>query len=59
MILVASNPATAAWLKDLDVDAAGVWWSLLVMLALPMALGLLVAHRQPSWATDQEAFGPL
>jgi bile acid:Na+ symporter, BASS family len=48
--MVASNPATAAWLKDLDVHAAGVLWSLLLMLALPMALGLLLAHQQPSWA---------
>ncbi len=43
--MVASNPATAAWLKQLDIDASAIWWSLLALLALPMALGLWVGHR--------------
>ena len=43
--MVASNPATAAWLKQLDIDASAIWWSLLALLAVPMALGLLVGHR--------------
>ncbi len=43
--MVASNPATASWLKTLSIDASGIWLSLLLMLAIPMALGLLVAHK--------------
>lgn len=49
--MVALNPATAQWMRHLDVDAAGVLWSLLVMLGAPMALGLLVARSFPAWAS--------
>ena len=31
----------------LEIDASDIWWSLLVILALPMALGLLANHRWP------------
>jgi BASS family bile acid:Na+ symporter len=50
--MVASNPATASWLRELAIDASGIWWSLLALLALPMALGLFVAYRFPG-ATQQ------
>ncbi len=43
--MVSSNPNTAAWLKTLDIDASAIWWSLLALLAVPMALGLWVGHR--------------
>ncbi len=43
--MVASNPATAGWLRELSIDPSGIWWSLLALLAVPMALGLWVAHR--------------
>jgi BASS family bile acid:Na+ symporter len=46
--MVASNPATAAWLRQLDIDASAIWWSLLALLALPMALGLWCSHRFPA-----------
>jgi len=46
--MVSTNPATAAWLKQLDIDASAIWWSLLALLAVPMALGLLFAHRLPA-----------
>ena len=46
--MVASNPATAAWLRQLDIDASAIWWSLLALLAVPMALGLLFSHRLPT-----------
>lgn len=45
--MVASNPATASWLRTLDIDPSGIWFSLVVLLALPMALGLLASHRLP------------
>ena len=44
----ATNPATAGWLRELNLDASGIWVSLLVMLAIPMALGLLFSHRFPA-----------
>ena len=46
--MVASNPATAGWLRTLDIDPSGIWISLLLLLALPMALGLAVGYRFPA-----------
>ena len=43
--MVSTNPATAGWLRTLDIDASAIWWSLLALLAVPMALGLWVGHR--------------
>ncbi len=43
--MVATNPATASWLRQLEIDPSGIWWSLFALLALPMSLGLFVAHR--------------
>ncbi|MFO1190953.1 MAG: bile acid:sodium symporter family protein [Rhodoferax sp.] len=45
--MVASNPATAGWLRTLDIDASGIWFSLLVLLALPMGAGLWVSREYP------------
>lgn len=45
--MIASNPGTAAWLREIDIDPSGVWVNLLVLLALPLSLGLLVAHYRP------------
>ena len=47
--MVAANPATAGWLRQLDIDASAIWWSLLALLAVPMALGLLCSHHLPSF----------
>ena len=46
--MVSTNPATAGWLWQLDIDASDIWWSLLALLALPMALGLLCSHQAPA-----------
>ena len=46
--MVASNPATAGWLKQLNIDASAIWWSLLALLAVPMVLGLSFSHRWPA-----------
>ena len=48
--MVASNPATAGWLRQLDIDPSGIWFSLLALLALPMAAGLIVTARWPTWS---------
>ena len=45
--MVASNPATASWLRELAIDPSAIWWSLVVLLALPMSLGLFVSHQFP------------
>jgi BASS family bile acid:Na+ symporter len=45
--MIATNPGTAAWLKTLALDPSGIWLSLLLLLAIPMALGLLASHRLP------------
>ena len=48
--MVASNPVTASWLRELAIDPSGIWWSLLALLALPMALGLLCSRHLPALA---------
>lgn len=46
--MVASNPATAAWMRALQISPAEIAYSLLVMLAIPMALGLWVGQKHPA-----------
>jgi BASS family bile acid:Na+ symporter len=46
--MVAANPATAGWLRTLAIDPSGIWVSLLLLLAVPMALGLLFSHKLPA-----------
>ena len=55
--MVSTNPATAGWLRQLEIDPSGIWWSLLALLAVPMLLGLWVAHRWTPLA--QRIRGPL
>jgi len=45
--MIATNPATAGWLRELNLDASGIWVSLVLLLAVPMGLGLWVAYRFP------------
>ncbi|MBX3658212.1 MAG: bile acid:sodium symporter family protein [Ramlibacter sp.] len=45
---VAHNPTTAAWLTDLKIDPSEIWISVVGILAVPMGLGLLCAHRLPA-----------
>jgi BASS family bile acid:Na+ symporter len=45
--MVSANPVTAAWLRQLAIDASDIWFSLLVLLAVPMTLGMWFAHRWP------------
>lgn len=49
--MVAGNPATAGWLRSLDIDPSGIWWSLLALLALPMGAGMALARHRPALAT--------
>jgi bile acid:Na+ symporter, BASS family len=46
--MVANNPATAGWMRSLQIDPGGIWMSLVALLALPMALGLTFARRLPA-----------
>ena len=46
--MIATNPATASWRRELNLDASGIWVSLLLLLAIPMTLGLCVAYQFPS-----------
>ncbi len=46
--MIATNPATASWMRTLALDPSDIWWSLLALLAVPMALGLLLSHRWPA-----------
>lgn len=46
--MAANNPATANWMRSLQIDPSGIWMSLVALLALPMALGLSFAHKLPA-----------
>lgn len=48
--MIANNPATASWLKSLNVDPSTIWLSLFILLAAPLALGLFIAHHFPTLA---------
>jgi BASS family bile acid:Na+ symporter len=48
--MVASNPNTAAWLKEIAVDPAMIWINLAIILALPLILGLLTRHFLPAFS---------
>jgi BASS family bile acid:Na+ symporter len=48
--MMAANPATAAWLRSMDLDPTAIWWTLLGLLGLPMALGLTLGHARPHLA---------
>jgi bile acid:Na+ symporter, BASS family len=45
--MVAANPATAGWMRQLSISPLDIALSLLLMLALPMALGLFVGRQWP------------
>lgn len=45
--MVSTNPATAGWLRQLNIDASDIWVSLFLLLALPMALGMGLRQRWP------------
>lgn len=47
--MVATNPATASWLRALSIDASGIWFSLFALLAAPMVVGVWMAHRFPGF----------
>jgi BASS family bile acid:Na+ symporter len=46
--MIAANPETASWLRELSIDPSGIWLSLLVVLGIPLALGLLFSHQLPT-----------
>ena len=45
--MIATNPATASWLRELNLDVSGLWISLMLLLAIPMSAGLWIAHQFP------------
>ncbi|WP_224242511.1 bile acid:sodium symporter family protein [Hyalangium gracile] len=45
--MMAANPVTASWLRDLAVDPSDVWINLVLILAVPMSLGLVFSHKLP------------
>jgi BASS family bile acid:Na+ symporter len=46
--MIAANPETASWLRELSIDPSGIWLSLVALLGIPLALGLLFSHRLPA-----------
>lgn len=48
--MVAANPETAGWLRQIDVDPAMIWVNLAFILALPLSLGLMTRRWLPAFA---------
>lgn len=48
--MMAANPATAAWLHEIDLDPSLIWINLAFVLALPLCLGLLTRAAAPALA---------
>ena len=46
--MIAANPQTAAWLRELSIDPSGIWLSLVLLLGIPLTLGLVFSHRLPA-----------
>jgi BASS family bile acid:Na+ symporter len=46
--MMATNPVTASWMRELSIDPSDILFSLLALLALPMALGLALGHYRPA-----------
>ena len=55
--MMAANPATAAWLREIDLDPSLIWMNLAFVLALPLTLGLLTRALAPGLADTLR--GPL
>lgn len=49
--MIATNSATATWLRELAIAPNEIAFSLLVLLALPMLAGVALAHRAPRLAS--------
>ncbi len=48
--MIAQNPQTASWLRELAIDPTSIWVSLVLLLGVPLGLGLWCAHRLPQLA---------
>jgi bile acid:Na+ symporter, BASS family len=46
--MVATNPATSSYMKTLALNPGDIFFSLLFLLAIPLTLGLLFAHKLPA-----------
>jgi BASS family bile acid:Na+ symporter len=46
--MMAANPATASWMREIAINPNDIWISLALMLAVPMSLGLLLRHHRRS-----------
>lgn len=44
------NPNTVALMQQINVDAGSLFINLLIVLAVPLALGLIIANKKPSLA---------
>ncbi len=45
--MVASNPNTADWLREIDVNPSLIWINLIIVLAIPLAVGMLTRSWLP------------
>lgn len=45
--MVASNPNTAGWFREIEVDPSLIWINLFIVLAIPLATGMLTRSWLP------------
>ena len=55
--MVVNNPNTAEWLTEIEVDPSLIWINLLLVLAIPLAMGMLTRSWLPGLA--KRIRGPL
>jgi BASS family bile acid:Na+ symporter len=49
-LMVAANPATAAWVRQIAVDPVSLMGSLVLLLAVPMSAAMITTTRAPEFA---------
>jgi len=49
-LMIAANPATAAWAREIAVDPRDLVLSLLLLLAVPMSAAMITSTRAPEFA---------
>ena len=52
--MVASNPATAQWVRTLAIDPRAIWQTLTLLLALPLGAGLAFSRGLPGLTDSQQ-----
>ncbi len=48
--MIAANPNTAAWAREISADPSDLWKSLVLLLGVPTAAAMALVAKRPRWA---------